>query len=216
MSRTTRRLLLSALIIVGVLLLALAWWTARPAPSPSSTSSPPAPTTASTTAKESPSGPAGHGTASGPTSSSASKSSTSAAAGGTDQTWGNAALTASQHAALRSATAAAAAYARPAPGVDEASWRARLAPLLTATAIADIEAVDPRQVSYSRLTGPARLLEAAEDEADPATAEDGGVVQVLVPTDGAGEARWWIVDVCAGGGPESGRVERITVAASLW
>lgn len=213
MSKATRRLVLSALIIGGVVLLALAWWTAHPAPSPRSTTSPAAPAAAG---EPSPGPGSGRASDLGPTSSSPSGSSTSTGlVGGTDEAWGNAALTARQTAALRSATAAAAAYARPAPGVDEASWRARLAPLLTATALADIEAVDPRQVSYCRVTGQARLLEAAEEEADPARADDGGVVQVLVPTDGAGEARWWVVDVSAGGA-QAGRVARITVAASLW
>lgn len=95
--------------------------------------------------------------------------------------------------ALQAATEAVAAFARPARGVSTAQWQQRVRAAVGESTWADLEAVDPARVTYTRVSGPARVLQ-QDTEAGPAAEDEQDAVNIVVPTD----AGWWHVLVAQG------------------
>ena len=187
MSRARFRALLAGIVALILLGIALLWWAATAAPdtptqtgpetaSPSSTQPPtpahrqPAPTTSTTSTPGRPA--AALQDAEGDPAWSTPTSTQAAAAQATaDAAW------------VARAAAFAAAYARPAPGVDRGTWWGRVKPLLTDTAATDYADVDPARVRYTQVTGAGAVVE------PPTDAVDVDRVQVGVPTD----AGWYVI-----------------------
>lgn len=67
------------------------------------------------------------------------------------------------------------AFARPTGAVDDAAWWAKVSAFMTAQAAADYEGIDPAQVPFTRLTGPAVVV--------PTDAPADLLTAVRVPTD---------------------------------
>lgn len=89
--------------------------------------------------------------------------------------------------AVQAATRAMSVYARPGAGVTDQAWRQRVRAAVGVQAWERLANVDPGRVRFSRLTGPARVLE--PDDEQPAAEGDQDAVMVAVPTD----AGWWQV-----------------------
>lgn len=97
------------------------------------------------------------------------------------------------------------AFARPAPGVSQASWWAAVAPFLSAQAARDYSGTDPAEVPFTRLTGrpvelptdaPTDLLRAVK------VPTDAGDYLVELQTSEAGLQVTRVVPRSAGGPPQ--------------